>query len=56
MVFVENDICLQIGTSACARALSACFDSLCDGAIVRHLASAVGTMYGKFYVPTYNIK
>ncbi|XP_026314055.1 probable cationic amino acid transporter [Hyposmocoma kahamanoa] len=36
-----------IGTSACARALSACFDSLCDGAIVRHLSSAVGTMYGK---------
>ncbi|CAH0716502.1 unnamed protein product, partial [Brenthis ino] len=36
-----------IGTSACARALSACFDSLCDGAIARHLASKVGTMYGK---------
>ncbi|XP_069365156.1 solute carrier family 7 member 14 [Maniola hyperantus] len=36
-----------IGTSACARALSACFDSLCDGAISNYLASNVGTIYGK---------
>ncbi|KAI5641418.1 amino acid permease domain-containing protein [Phthorimaea operculella] len=36
-----------IGTSACARALSACFDSLCDGTIRHHLSDAVGTMYGK---------
>ncbi|XP_028168853.1 probable cationic amino acid transporter [Ostrinia furnacalis] len=36
-----------IGTSACARALSACFDSLVDGAIAREFASAVGTVYGK---------
>ncbi|KAM3968397.1 solute carrier family 7 member 14 [Aphomia sociella] len=36
-----------IGTSACARALSACFDSLCEGAIARQLANKVGTIYGK---------
>ncbi|XP_026759003.1 probable cationic amino acid transporter [Galleria mellonella] len=36
-----------IGTSACARALSACFDSLCEGAIARYLASKIGTLYGK---------
>ncbi|XP_053624373.1 solute carrier family 7 member 14 [Plodia interpunctella] len=36
-----------IGTSACARALSACFDSLCDGAISRYLAKNVGTVFGK---------
>ncbi|XP_073951938.1 solute carrier family 7 member 14 isoform X2 [Choristoneura fumiferana] len=36
-----------IGTSACARALSACFDSLCDGAISRHLAEKIGTVFGK---------
>ncbi|CAG4962063.1 unnamed protein product [Parnassius apollo] len=36
-----------IGTSACARALSACFDSLCDGAIARYLASGIGTIFGK---------
>ncbi|XP_063837977.1 solute carrier family 7 member 14, partial [Ostrinia nubilalis] len=33
-----------IGTSACARALSACFDSLVDGAIAREFASAVGIL------------
>ncbi|XP_063634309.1 cationic amino acid transporter 2 [Cydia splendana] len=36
-----------IGTSACARALSACFDSLCDGAITKHLAGIFGTVFGK---------
>ncbi|XP_068619856.1 solute carrier family 7 member 14 [Battus philenor] len=36
-----------IGTSACARALSACFDSLCDGAIERSTAKNVGTIFGK---------
>ncbi|XP_026731109.1 probable cationic amino acid transporter [Trichoplusia ni] len=36
-----------IGTSACARALSACFDSLCNGAIAHQLAHEIGTMYGK---------
>ncbi|XP_060809714.1 probable cationic amino acid transporter [Amyelois transitella] len=36
-----------IGTSACARALSACFDSLCEGAIARQLAKKIGTLYGK---------
>ncbi|KAJ0183707.1 hypothetical protein K1T71_000130 [Dendrolimus kikuchii] len=36
-----------IGTSACARALSACFDSLFDGAISRKLSKTVGTVYGK---------
>ncbi|XP_075990964.1 solute carrier family 7 member 14 isoform X2 [Anticarsia gemmatalis] len=36
-----------IGTSACARALSACFDTLCNGAINKALADSIGTMYGK---------
>ncbi|XP_047040418.1 solute carrier family 7 member 14 [Helicoverpa armigera] len=36
-----------IGSSACARALSACFDSLFDGAISNKLAEKIGTMYGK---------
>ncbi|KAJ8737378.1 hypothetical protein PYW07_000649 [Mythimna separata] len=36
-----------IGSSACARALSACFDSLCNGAITLKLAETFGTMYGK---------
>lgn len=39
---------MQIGTSACARALSACFDSLCDGAIDRELTSKIGTVFGKY--------
>lgn len=42
-------IFIQIGTSACARALSACFDSLFNGAINRELANKVGTMYGKLF-------
>ncbi|CAK1554800.1 unnamed protein product [Leptosia nina] len=36
-----------IGTSACARALSACFDSLCDGALSNYLAEHIGTVFGK---------
>ncbi|CAH2103731.1 unnamed protein product [Euphydryas editha] len=36
-----------IGTSACARALSACFDSLCDGAISEFFSETFGTIYGK---------
>ncbi|CAH4038700.1 unnamed protein product [Pieris brassicae] len=36
-----------IGTSACARALSVCFDSLCDGAITNFFASHIGTIFGK---------
>ncbi|XP_045458435.1 probable cationic amino acid transporter, partial [Melitaea cinxia] len=36
-----------IGTSACARALSACFDSLCDGAISNYFSDKIGTIYGK---------
>nr|XP_037868035.1 probable cationic amino acid transporter [Bombyx mori] len=36
-----------IGTSACARALSACFDSLFNGAISHHLALNIGTIFGK---------
>ncbi|KAJ8737595.1 hypothetical protein PYW08_000190 [Mythimna loreyi] len=36
-----------IGSSACARALSACFDSLCNGAISSKLAEKLGTIYGK---------
>ncbi|XP_026497032.1 cationic amino acid transporter 3 [Vanessa tameamea] len=36
-----------IGTSACARALSACFDSLFDGAISKYFSEKFGTIYGK---------
>ncbi|XP_046397348.1 probable cationic amino acid transporter [Ischnura elegans] len=36
-----------IGTSACACALSACFDSLADGAISESVAGAVGTILGR---------
>ncbi|CAG9558659.1 unnamed protein product [Danaus chrysippus] len=36
-----------IGTSACARALSAALDTLFDGAIGRLLASKMGTFFGK---------
>ncbi|KAG6458116.1 hypothetical protein O3G_MSEX010680 [Manduca sexta] len=38
---------MWIGTSACARALSACLDSLFNGAISNHLANNFGTIYGK---------
>ena len=37
-----------IGTSACACALSACFDALANGAITTSIAGAVGTFFGKF--------
>ena len=37
-----------IGTSACACALSACFDALANGAISSAIAGAVGTMFGKY--------
>ncbi|XP_058453984.1 high affinity cationic amino acid transporter 1 isoform X2 [Malaya genurostris] len=36
-----------IGTSACACALSASFDSLSGGSISRSVASAVGTIFGR---------
>ncbi|XP_071451542.1 solute carrier family 7 member 14-like [Hetaerina americana] len=36
-----------IGTSACACALSACFDSLADGAISSSIGDAVGTILGR---------
>ncbi|PSN52747.1 putative cationic amino acid transporter [Blattella germanica] len=36
-----------IGTSACACALSACFDALANGAISTAIAGAVGTMFGR---------
>ncbi|XP_062556330.1 cationic amino acid transporter 3 [Armigeres subalbatus] len=36
-----------IGTSACACALSASFDSLSGGSISRSIASAVGTIFGR---------
>ncbi|XP_072931177.1 solute carrier family 7 member 14 [Epargyreus clarus] len=37
----------MIGTSACARALSACIDSLLGGAISSYVAKNVGTVFGK---------
>ncbi|XP_023939352.2 probable cationic amino acid transporter [Bicyclus anynana] len=37
----------MIGTCACARALSACLDSLLDGAISNYVASKTGTIFGK---------
>ncbi|VVC90690.1 unnamed protein product [Leptidea sinapis] len=36
-----------IGTSSCARALSACFDSLCNGVISEYFGSKLGTIFGK---------
>ncbi|KAL4717737.1 hypothetical protein ACJJTC_000886, partial [Scirpophaga incertulas] len=36
-----------IGSSACARALSACVDSLCDGIVSRKLKQLFGTIFGK---------
>lgn len=36
-----------IGTSACACALSACFDALANGAISKTVADNVGTMFGR---------
>ncbi|KAG7313568.1 hypothetical protein JYU34_000719 [Plutella xylostella] len=36
-----------IGTSACARALSACFDTIFSGAVSRYLRATFGTFFGK---------
>lgn len=36
-----------IGTSACACALSACFNSIADGAITKKLTESIGTFWGK---------
>ncbi|XP_075213669.1 solute carrier family 7 member 14 [Lycorma delicatula] len=36
-----------IGTSACACALSACFDALANGAINQKVAETVGTIFGR---------
>jgi len=36
-----------IGTSACACALSACFDAISSGSITESLAGSLGTIYGK---------
>ncbi|XP_041987223.1 probable cationic amino acid transporter [Aricia agestis] len=36
-----------IGTSACARALSACFDALLEGSITKYFAARLGTFFGK---------
>lgn len=38
-----------IGTSACACALSACFDAMANGAITQAIAENVGTIFGKYY-------
>lgn len=45
--FSDACICQQIGTSACARALSACFDTISNGAITRQQADTFGTIYGE---------
>jgi len=39
-----------IGTSACARALSACFDAISSGAITEKLSSSIGTFHGTFHL------
>lgn len=39
------------GTSACACALSASFDSLSGGAIGRSIASSIGTVISKYCCP-----
>ncbi|KAI7815696.1 cationic amino acid transporter [Rhyzopertha dominica] len=36
-----------IGTSACACALSACFDALSNGAISKGISESVGTLFGR---------
>ena len=36
-----------IGTSACACALSACFDVICDNAISNGIKGSLGTIMGK---------
>ena len=36
-----------IGTSACACALSACFDAITTGAITQKLSDSIGTFHGK---------
>lgn len=36
-----------IGTSACACALSACFDALANGAISATVSGSVGSIFGK---------
>lgn len=36
-----------IGTSACACALSACFDALANGAISTAIADSIGTLFGR---------
>lgn len=36
-----------IGTSACACALSACFDAISSGAITEKLANSIGTFHGR---------
>lgn len=38
---------LNLGTSACACALSASFDSLSGGSIGRSIAASIGTIFGK---------
>jgi cationic amino acid transporter 14 len=40
----------MIGTSACACALSASFDSLSGGSIGRSLADTFGTIFGKIQI------
>lgn len=44
-----------IGTSACACALSACFDALSNGAISAGLVSNVGTLFGGQNTVLYNV-
>jgi len=39
-----------IGTSACACALSACFDALANGAISAAIGDSIGTIFGKTHI------
>lgn len=42
-----------IGTSACACALSASFDSLSGGSIGRSIGDTFGTIFGKLFLNTF---
>ena len=41
-----------IGTSACACALSACFDALTEGAVSESIGNTFGTIFGEYILST----
>lgn len=53
-IFVLNS--QNAGTSACACALSASFDSLSGGAIGRSIAGAIGTIFGELILSVAHLK